>query len=176
MAFTEHIEKILRVNPAGLEETVARVRIAEDLGGAGFALLWEKTPTLATVAERKAYQHKPEGRLETAVAVFPKALRERGAPEWMRLSRDGIGHIKASGRGIKPQQLRLVQKAVDGGNSWPQGGNRWIGYAQDEQGKWWAAAWKVTDDGRRAYLTTFHRSELHHINRDRRRAGVDGGG
>ncbi len=135
-------------------ETIARKRIAEDLAGARFARLWDRTPTLSTVAERKAYQHKPEGRLETVVAAFPKALQERGAPQWMRLSRDGIGHIKASGRGITPERLRLVQKAVDGEDSWPQGGNRWIGYAQDEQGKWWAAAWKVTDGGLKAYLTT----------------------
>ena len=149
--------------------TIARKRIAEDLAGARFARLWDRTPTLSTVAERKAYQHKPEGRLETVVAVFPKALQERGAPQCMRLSRDGIGHIKASGRGITPEQMRLVQEAVDGEDSWPQSGNRWIGYAQDEQGKWWAAAWKVTEDGRRAYLTTFYRATKRIVDRERRR-------
>ena len=68
-------------------ETIARKRIAEDLAGARFARLWDRTPTLSTVAERKAYQHKPEGRLETVVAAFPKALQARGAPQWMRLPR-----------------------------------------------------------------------------------------
>ena len=135
-------------------ERIARARIAEDLAGAEFAIFWRKTPTLGTVAERKAYQHLPEGRVETVVAVFPKALREQGTPQWMRLSRDGIGHIKASGRGIAPQQLGLVQKAVDGERSYHQGGNRWISFARDEQDKWWAAAWKVTDGGLKAYLTT----------------------
>ncbi len=157
-AFADHIEKLLQVNPAGRGEAITRARIAEDLGGAGFARLWNKTPALGTVAERKAYQHKPEGRLETAVAVFPKALQERGAPEWMRLSRDGIGHIKASGRGITPERLRLVQKAVDGEDTHHQRDNRWISFVQDKQDKWWAVAWKVSGDGSKAYLTTMTRT------------------
>ncbi len=156
-------------------ETIARQRIAEYLGGARFALLWKNTPILRTLAERRKFaQEQPS--LDTAVAVFGAVLREQGIPPWMRLSRDGIGHIKASGRGIKPEHLRLVQAAVDGEQTYQQRDNQWISYARDEKRQWWAVAWKLTGDGRRAYLTTFHRADDRHIERDRRRGGEDGEG
>ena len=152
-------------------KTIARKRIAENLAGAGFARLWAKTPTLATVAERKAYQHLPEGRVETVVAVFPKALRVRGAPQWMRLSRDGIGHIKASGRGITPQELRLVQKAVDGDAVYRQSERKWAAFISDAEGKLWMVGWKVNDSGTAAWLVTLHRSNPKQLRQIKREAG-----
>ena len=154
-------------------KNITRKRIAENLAGAGFALLWRNTPTLETIAERRKFARKGPS-LDTPVAVVGSDLQERGVPSWLRLSRDGIGHIKASGRGIAAEQMRLVQKAVDGENTYFQHdkvGNRWVGFIQDNDEQWWAAPWKVTRDGTRAYLLTLHRVEARWVDRYEKKYG-----
>ncbi len=138
-------------------KNITRKRIAENLAGAGFALLWRNTPTLETIAERRKFARKGPS-LDTPVAVVGSKLQERGVPSWLRLSRDGIGHIKASGRGIAPQDLRLVQKAVDGDTVYRQSEREWATFVSDAEGKLWMVGWKVTRSGKAAWLSTIHRS------------------
>ena len=154
-------------------EMIARARIAENLAGAEFALLWAKTPALQTLAERRKFAQKQPS-LDTPVAVVGSKLQERGVPSWLRLSRDGIGHIKASGREITPEQMRLVQKAVDGENTYFQHdkvGGRWVSYIEADDGQWWAVAWKVTADGSRGYLMTMMQSSQRKMEHAKRRYG-----
>ncbi len=151
-------------------KTIARKRIAENLAGAGFARLWAKTPTLQTLAERRKFaQEQPS--LDTPVAVFGSDLQERGVPSWLRLSRDGIGHVKASGRGITPQELRLVQKAVDGDAVYRQSERKWAAFISDAEGKLWMVGWKVNDSGMAAWLVTLHRSNPKQLRQIKREAG-----
>ncbi len=154
-------------------KNITRKRIAENLAGAGFALLWRNTPTLETIAERRKFARKGPS-LDTPVAVVGSDLQERGVPSWLRLSRDGIGHIKASGRGIAAEQMRLVQKAVDGENTYFQHdkvGGRWVSYIESDDGQWWAVAWKVTADGSRAYLMTMIPVDARRVARSRAKYG-----
>ena len=152
---------------------ITRKRIAENLAGVGFALLWGKTPALRTLAERRKFARKGPS-LDTPVAAVGSKLQEQGVPSWLRLSRDGIGHIKASGRGITPEQMRLVQKAVDGENTYFQHdkvGGRWVSYIESDDGQWWAVAWKVTADGSRGYLMTMIPVDARRVARSRAKYG-----
>lgn len=136
-----------------MDGTNDKQNIAAYLSGDAFARVFKDTPTLTTLAERRKYM-KRAGGFAVPVAAFKPALRARGAPPVLLISRDTIGHIKFKRPWITPLHLRVVQTAVDGAHTHHQKDNRWMSFAEDDDGQWWAAPWKVTEGGARAYQTT----------------------
>ncbi len=164
MAFADHIEKLLKVNSAGRGEAITRARIAEDLGGAGFALIYKKQKAVGE-SERTKPLPKKQDQLRVPVGVIPDDLQADMGTRRPVLSLSGytIGKQKASHPEVKPADYAMVQRILDGDRILPQSDTHRIGFAQDDEGKWWAAAWKRTQDDGEALLLNLHRTTARRV-------------
>ena len=138
--------------------TITRRRIAEYMGGAEFARVYQRQKAL-TAAER--IKPMPKDRLRVPVGILAADLRgDMGTfQRVVTLSGYTIGKQKGAHPEIEPADYAMVQRIVDGGHIYRQSDTHRIGFAQDDNGQWWAAAWKRTRDDREVLLVHFRRAQ-----------------
>ena len=157
--------------PGRIRGRLNREQIRGQLLGQGFRRLWDGTPALDD-AGRRALSRRYRGG-DTPIGILPAALRAAmGArSSVLRLSRDGISHIRYRHPDVGREDLVIVQSILDGDRVFRQGMGRWIGFARDAEGQLWFGAWRVLPDRDRAYCLTVHRAEGRQAARDERRYG-----
>ncbi|MGR3913788.1 MAG: hypothetical protein OD918_04565 [Gammaproteobacteria bacterium] len=112
-------------------------------------------------AQRRLAPQKSD-RLREVVGLLPMRLRRtmQVACREVMLSGYTIGKLKHDRPGIAPRKFVLVQRILDGEWVYVDGANHYIGFARDDDGKWWTAVWKKTRDEREVFLETFHRGGI----------------
>ena len=157
---------------------IARGKIIEYLGGVGFANFYHRQlkplPDKETDAERTARQEKE--RLFIPAAVLEDDLMEEfGVDIWRIVLPQGmLRKVKREHKEVEASDYLMLQRIVDGDlvyHDFTEGrrGTHLRGIAQDDNGKWWFAAWKKTGDGRELFFTTLfsirERDLRRHLNR-----------
>ena len=142
----------------------ARRRIVEYFGGVGFADLYrqlEPLPKKETDTEKAARKRKE--RLFIPGAVLEDDLMEEfGVDVWRVIVPEGmLRKEKSNHPEVKVSDYLMLQRIVDGDLvyhdlSSKRRGTHMYGLAQDDDGEWWFAAWKKTEDGGELYFTTLH--------------------
>ena len=140
--------------------TITRRRIAEYLGGAGFARVYKKQKALPK-AQRRQKLPQQQDKLRVPVGVIPDDLQAAMGTRQSVLSLSGytIGKQKGAHPEVKPADYAMVQRIVDGDRVYPQSDTHRLGFAQDDEGKWWVAAWKRTQDDAEVLLVHFRRAQ-----------------
>ena len=141
-------------------KTITRQRIAAYLGGVEFARVYKRQKAL-TAVERAQPLPKKQDRLRVPVGVMAADLRaDMGTfQRVVALSGYTIGKQKGAHPEIEPADYAMVQRIVDGGHIYRQSDTHRIGFAQDDEGQWWAAAWKRARDDREVLLVHFRRAQ-----------------
>ncbi len=150
--------------------TITRRRVAAYLGGVEFARVYKRQKAL-TAVERAQPLPKKQDRLRVPVGVMAADLRaDMGTfQRVVTLSGYTIGKQKGAHPEIEPADYAMVQRIVDGGHIYRQSDTHRIGFAQDGEGQWWAAAWKKTRDDGEVLLVHFRRAREHQLHSAARR-------
>ena len=148
--------------------TITRRQIAEYLGGVEFARAYNKQKAL-TASERTKPLPKKQDKLRVPVGVLPDDLQADMGTRRPVLSLSGytIGKQKGAHPEVKPADYAIVQRIVDGDRVYPQSDTHRLGFAQDDKGRLWEAAWKRTRDDGEVLLVNLYRS------RDQRLAAAE---
>ncbi len=144
--------------------TITQRRIAECLGGVEFARAYKKQKALPK-AQRKQKLPQQQDKLRVPVGVIPDDLQTAMGTRRSVLSLSGytIGKQKGAHPEVKPADYAMVQRIVDGRYIYPQSDTRRLGFAQDDEGKWWAAAWKRTQADTETLLLNLHRTKARSV-------------
>ncbi len=144
--------------------TITQRRIAEYLGGAEFARAYKKQKVMKA-SERTKPLPKKQDKLRVPVSVLPDDLQAAMGTRRPVLSLSGytIGKQKGSHPEVKPADYALVQRIVDGDLVYRQSDTHRIGFARDDEGKLWAAAWKRTQDDGELLLLNLHKERERRI-------------
>ena len=145
----------------------ARRRIVEYFGGVGFADLYRR---LEPLPKKETDTEKAARRFRGRIVYLYRALCWR-MTLWKNLELIyGGSSCTRSVRCVrrnrtiqkwKASDYLMLQRIVDGelvfhDLSSKRIGTHMYGLAQDDDGEWWFAAWKKTEDGRELYFTTLH--------------------
>ena len=142
----------------------ARRRIVEYFGGVEFADLYrrlEPLPEGETNTAAAARQKKERLFIPGAVLEYDQ-MEELGVDVWRVIVPEGmLRKEKSNHPEVKASDYLMLQRIVDGDLvyhdlSSKRIGTHMYGLAQDDDGKWWFAAWKKTEDGRELYFTTLY--------------------
>ena len=139
----------------------SRAGIAKFLTSAEFVIRHRGIAPLPPLMRRVAPPKKTK-MFRVVVAIVPARLRRKMQTGHARLVLSGytIGKLKHDRPRITPRNFLLVQRIVDGEFVFADGARHFIGFARDDDGKWWTAVWKKTRDGRELFLETFHRGGI----------------
>ncbi len=148
--------------------TITRWRIAAYLDGVEFARAYKKQKVLPR-AQRKQKIPQQQDKLRVPVGVIPDDLQADMGTRRSVLSLSGytIGKQKGSHSEVKPADYAMVQRIVDGDHVYRQSETHRLGFAQDDEGRLWEAAWKRTQDDGEMLLLNLYRS------RDQRLAAAE---
>ena len=153
-------------------KTITRQRIAAYLGGVEFARAYKKQKALPKV-QRQQKLPQQQDKLRVPVGVIPDDLQAAMGTRRSVLSLSGytIGKQKGAHPEIKPADYALVQRIVDGDLVYRQSDTHRIGFARDDEGKLWQAAWKRTQDDEEALLLNLHRTTERRLDEAENRYG-----
>ena len=141
----------------------ARRRIVEYFGGVGFADLYRRLESLP-VDEKKRREIQRKDRLFVLGAVLEDdQMEELGVNIWrIILSGATLRKNKTRHKEVKASDYLMLQRIVDGDRIYrykegPRRETHRVGFAKDDNGKWWFAAWKKTEDGKELYFNTLYK-------------------
>ncbi|MGR3985007.1 MAG: hypothetical protein OD817_07130 [Gammaproteobacteria bacterium] len=144
--------------PKGISITATRAEIAAYLRTEQFARIYREAAPLSRVARRMPMSKRAE-RLCLPVGAPAKNLQRDMEMEGkaLILSIYTIRKQKWEHPEIAPADYAIVQRILDGARIYRQSETHRVGFAADDDGNWWTAAWKKTQDGGEAYLLNLRR-------------------
>ncbi|MDE0029390.1 MAG: phage minor head protein [Deltaproteobacteria bacterium] len=112
------------------------------------------------------------------IAVVPSRILDilGGRSRTLRLTRDTAdkqgGRVPGNpGHDVAPEDYARAQRILDDGEFFQDSDLSAVGFMEDENGKLWALALKVSVDRGETYLTSLHRAQLRDLRVARRRLG-----
>ena len=132
-------------------------------------VVWDVNMRSAQAAVHRDKHRELEVRVPVGVLAADLRADMGTCRQMLTLSGYTIGKQKREHPEIKSADYAMVQRIVDGWHIYRQSDTHRIGFAQDDEGQWWAVAWKRTRDDREMLLVHFRRAREYQLHSAARR-------